>query len=138
MADPGSVGPVGTAIAGALTPAFLLAGVMTALRVLSERRNRSVDRVHAAHHGQETEWEIATLRLRARIALWAMLCCILSAVLVCALVALTFLALLYDLPLRAPVIALMLGAMALLSAGLLCFFAEALLARTDFPPPDHR
>jgi hypothetical protein len=132
--EPGSVGPVGAAIAGALTPAFLLAGVMTALRVLSERRNRSVDRVHAAHDGLEAEWDIARLRLRARLALAAMLFCILSALLVCALVAATFLGLLYDLPLRSAVVGLMLGAMGMLAAGLICFFAEALLAHTDFPP----
>lgn len=132
--EPGAVEPVGAAIAGALTPAFLLAGVMTALRVLSERRNRSVDRVHAAHDGVEAEWDIARLRLRARIALAAMLFCILSAVLVCALVAATFLGLLYDLPLRSAVVALMLGAMGTLAVGLICFFAEALLAHTDFPP----
>lgn len=132
--EAGSVVPVGTAIAGALTPAFLLAGVMTALRVLSERRNRSVDRVHAAHDGHEAACHIAPLRLRARIALWAMLFCILSAVLVCALVAVTFLGLLYGWPLRSAVVALMLGAMTMLAAGLLAFFAEALLARTDLPP----
>ena len=132
--EPGAVGPVGTAIAGALTPAFLLAGVMTALRVLSERRNRSVDRVHAAHDDPEYEWDVARLRLRARIALAAMLFCILSAVLVCALVAVTFLGLLYDLPLRSAVVVLMLGAMGSLATGLLCFFAEALLANTDLPP----
>jgi amino acid transporter len=132
--DTGSVVPVGTAIAGALTPAFLLAGVMTALRVLSERRNRSVDRIHAAHDGRESEWDIARLRLRARIALLSMLCCILSALLVCALVAATFVGLLYDLPLRPLVVALMLGAMAMLGAGLVAFFAEALLAHTDLPP----
>lgn len=108
---------------------------MTALRVLSERRNRSVDRVHAAHDGADSEWDIARLRLRARVALAAMLFCILSAVLVCALVALTFLGLLYDLPLRSAVVALMLGAMGTLAVGLICFFAEALLAHTDLPPP---
>lgn len=132
--DAGSVVPVGTAIAGALTPAFLLAGVMTALRVLSERRNRSVDRVHAAHDGRESEWDIARLRLRADIALAAIVFCILSAVLVCALVAVIFVALLYGLPLRIAVVGLMLGAMGALAAGLLCFLAEALLARTDLPP----
>ncbi|MGG5808985.1 DUF2721 domain-containing protein [Falsiroseomonas sp. CW058] len=136
--EAGSVVPVGTAIAGALTPAFLLAGVMTALRVLSERRNRLVDRVHAARGGRESEIDIARLRLRAGIALGAMLGCILSAILVCALVAATFLGLLYDLPLRSAVIALMLGAMVMLAAGLGCFFAEALLARTDLPPGDPR
>jgi uncharacterized BrkB/YihY/UPF0761 family membrane protein len=132
--DAGSVAPVGAAISGALTPAFLLAGVMTALRVLSERRNRVVDRVHAAHRGHEEEHDIATLRLRARFALLAMLGCILSALLVCALVATTFLGLLYEWPLRSAVVALMLGAMGVLAAGLLCFFVEALLARTDLPP----
>jgi hypothetical protein len=132
--DAGSVVPVETAIAGALTPAFLLAGVMTALRVLSERRNRSVDRVHAAHTARGSGPDIARLRLRARIALLAMLGCILSAVLVCALVATIFVGLLYELPLRMAVVSLMLGAMAVLAAGLLAFFAEALLAGTDLPP----
>jgi uncharacterized BrkB/YihY/UPF0761 family membrane protein len=136
--DAGSVAPVGAAISGALTPAFLLAGVMTALRVLSERRNRVVDRVHAAHRGHEEEHDIATLRLRARFALLAMLGCILSALLVCALVATTFLGLLYDWPLRSVVVGLMLGAMGVLAAGLLCFFAESLLARTDLPPKEPR
>jgi hypothetical protein len=50
------------------------------------------------------------------------------------LVAATFLGLLYDLPLRSAVVGLMLGAMGMLAAGLICFFAEALLAHTDFPP----
>jgi hypothetical protein len=132
--DPGSVDPVGTAIAGALTPAFLLAGVMTALRVLSERRNRSVDRVHAAHASGESGSDIAKLRQRAAITLLSMLCCILSAVLVCMLVTIIFVGLLYDLPLGGVVVALMIGAMAALVAGLLAFFLEALLARTDLPP----
>jgi uncharacterized BrkB/YihY/UPF0761 family membrane protein len=136
--EPGSVVPVGTAIAGALTPAFLLAGVMTALRVLSERRNRSVDRVHAAFHGHEPELDVARVRLRARLALLAMVFCILAAILVCALVAATFLALLYDLPLRSGLIALMLGAMGMLGAGLTSFLVEALLARTDLPPEQRR
>jgi hypothetical protein len=93
-----------------------------------------VDRVHAAHDGRESEWDIARLRLRARIALAAMLFCILSAVLVCTLVAVTFLGLLYGWPLRSAVVALMLGAMGMLAAGLICFLAEALLAHTDLPP----
>ncbi len=123
------------AIAGSLTPAFLLAGVMTALRVLSERRNRLVDRVHAAHATRASGPDIQRLRLRAGIALLAMLGCILSAILVCALVATSFLALILDWSLGPALAALMLGAMAMLGAGLLCFLAEAALARTDLPPP---
>lgn len=130
-----SVAAAGNAIAGSLTPAFLLAGVMTALRVLSERRNRLVDRVHAAHAARESGPNIALLRRRAGIALCAMLGCILAALLVCALVATTFLALIYDWALGPLLAALMLGTMAMLAAGLLCFLAEAALARTDLPPP---
>jgi hypothetical protein len=55
-------------------------------------------------------------------------------VLVCTLVAVTFLGLLYGWPLRSAVVALMLGAMGMLAAGLICFLAEALLAHTDLPP----
>ena len=128
-----SVIPV-TAMSGALTPAFLLAGVMTALRVLSERRNRSVDRVHEAHEGGEPGLDIARIRMRANLALTSMLFCILAAVLVCALVAVTFIALVYGLPLRSVVVALMLAAMGALGMGLLFFFLEALSARTDLPP----
>ncbi|NGM23505.1 DUF2721 domain-containing protein [Roseomonas stagni] len=131
-----SVAAAGQAIAGSLTPAFLLAGVMTALRVLSERRNRLVDRVHAAHAARESGPNIALLRRRASMALGAMLGCIMAALLVCALVAATFLALIYDWALGPVLAGLMLGTMAVLGAGLLCFLAEAALARTDLPPPN--
>ncbi len=132
--EPLSVATIGTAIAGSLTPAFLLAGVMTALRVLSERRNRSVDRVHAAHRAAESGDDIARLRRRADVALAAMIFCILAAMLVCALVAATFLGLVHDWPLGGLVMWLMLGAMGTLGVGLLCFLVEAALARTDLPP----
>ena len=52
----------------------------------------------------------------------------------CMLVATIFVGLLYDLPLGGVVVGLMIGAMATLVAGLLAFFLEALLARTDLPP----
>jgi divalent metal cation (Fe/Co/Zn/Cd) transporter len=132
--DTDPIAQVGHAIGGALTPAFLLAGMMTALRVLSERRNRVVDRVLAALKGQEDEHDVAQLRKRAGVALAAMAFCILASILVCALVAVVFLGLLFNWPLHDAAVALMLGAMLVLALGLLCFLIEATLARTDLPP----
>lgn len=132
--EPASVAEVQRAVAAAVTPAFLLAGVGALLNVLSQRRNRVVDRLHAEHAERHEAGRLAHLRLRARLALFAMQACILASILVCALVAVAFLGTLQDWPLGPLVTALTLGAMGLLGLGLLCFLAEAALARTDLPP----
>ncbi|MCX8132914.1 MAG: DUF2721 domain-containing protein [Roseococcus sp.] len=132
--EPASVAEVQRAVAAAVTPAFLLAGVGALLNVLSQRRNRVVDRLHAEHAERQEAGRLAHLRLRARLALVAMQACILASVLVCAPVAVAFLGALQDWPLGLVVTLLTLGAMGLLALGLLCFLAEATLARTDLPP----
>jgi hypothetical protein len=125
---------VGRAIAGALTPAFLLAGTAGMLNVMSQRRNRIVDRLLATREAGDPHDHLTALYTRARLALWAMMGCILASVLVALLVAVSFLAKLYDWAAGPVVTALMLGAMLSLAAGLLCFLAEAALARGDVPP----
>ena len=132
--EPTSVAEVQQAVAAALAPAFMLAGVGALLNVLSQRRNRVVDRLLAAHVQRHEAGRIAHLRLRARLSLLAMQACILAGTLVCLLVGFAFLGTLNDWPLGALVTALTLGAMGLLALGLLCFLAETTLARTDLPP----
>ena len=129
-----TVAEVERAIAGALTPAFLLAGIGGLLNVMSQRRNRIVDRLLEAHEAEAHPAAIASLRLRARLALLAMQACILSGVIVCALVVVAFIAQLYAWQAGPEVTALMVTAMATLALGLLAFLAEATLARTDLPP----
>ena len=129
-----TVAEVERAIAGALTPAFLLAGLGGLLTVMSQRRNRMVDRLLEAHEADAHPEVLASLRLRARIALVAMQACILSAVTVCALVVVAFVAQLYVWQAGPVVTVLMVAAMVALAAGLLAFLAEATLARTDLPP----
>ncbi|MBY0337496.1 MAG: DUF2721 domain-containing protein [Acetobacteraceae bacterium] len=126
---------MGRAIAGALTPAFLLAGTAGMLNVMSQRRNRIVDRLLATHDAGDPHDHLGALYARARLALWAMMGCILASILVALLVALSFVAKLHGWAAGPLVTVLMLGAMAALAAGLLCFLAEATLARGDVPPP---
>lgn len=126
---------MGRAVAGALTPAFLLAGTAGMLNVLSQRRNRIVDRLLHTHAAGDPHGHLAALHRRAQLSLWAMLGCILASVLVALLVAVTFLAELHGLELGRLVVALTLAAMASLAGGLACFLVEAALARGDVPPP---
>jgi hypothetical protein len=132
--DPASVEDVQRAINAALAPAFLLAGAGALLNVLSQRRNRVVDRLLDAHAQRREAGHIAALRRRAALSLLAMLACIGAAALVCTLVAVSFLATLYAFALGSLITAVMVGAMLLLALGLCCFAAEAALARTDLPP----
>ena len=130
-----SVAEVERAIAGALTPAFLLAGVAGLLNVLSQRRNRIVDRLLHAQAIDAKLDHLVNLRQRATLSLLSMQACILASVAVCTLVAVAFVAQLYAWRAGPAVTVLMLSAMSALVAGLLCFLAEATLARTDLPGP---
>lgn len=133
-ADLASVEEVGRAVAAALTPAFLLAGAAGMLNVLSQRRNRVVDRLLDQHEAGDPHGHLRPLYLRARFALAAMIGCILASLFVTFLVVVTFAAALYDWRAGPMVAALTLGAMVALAFGLCCFLAEAALARTDLPP----
>lgn len=102
---------------------------------MSQRRNRVVDRLQDQHAAGDPHGHVERLRHRARFSLLAMLGCILACVLVTALVAVMSVAMLHGWRTGPPITALMPGAMFPLGAGLLCFLAEAALARTDLPPP---
>ncbi len=72
---PASVEDVERAINAALAPAFLPAGAAALLNVLSQCRNRVVDRLGATHALKREAVHIAALHRRAGPALATGLCC---------------------------------------------------------------
>jgi hypothetical protein len=121
----------------AVAPVFLLAGIGGILNVIAGRLNRVVDRsrvlalLHPESSGEEHSRHVSELRvLHRRIALAsnAIFLCVASAVTVCILVTLLFLAELVRLNVVNIVAALFVLAMTLLAAGLVMFLIETRVA----------
>lgn len=141
MIDPVLHDPAVSAIAQqiqlAVAPVFLLAGVGAILNVLASRLARVVDRarsINAASSSldpverEEAELELRLLARRIKAANLAIICCTASALFVCVVVAVLFLAE----PTRAGaariIATLFIVAMGLLIAGLAFFLQEIRLA----------
>ncbi|MDQ8756093.1 DUF2721 domain-containing protein [Sphingosinicella sp. LHD-64] len=143
----------------AVAPVFLLAGVGAILNVLANRLARVVDRARRVSAAAESldpverDHALIELRLlarRIRAANLAIICCTASALLVCVVVAILFIAEPTQIAAARVIAALFILAMGLLIVGLLIFLQEVRLAmlslralsnwrlhgRLDEAPPD--
>jgi hypothetical protein len=121
----------------AVAPVFLLTAIATLINALNSRLGRIVDRgrvVKERLHSQDTgaaettDTEISHLQRRSRLVYHAIFCCVLSALLVCLVVAGAFLGALLGVDLARAVAALFIGAMFVMIAGLSLFLREVYLA----------
>lgn len=121
----------------AVAPVFLLAGIGGFMNVIAGRLNRVVDRarvlerLHPDSSGAEHDrhvWELRLLDRRITLASNAMFLCVASAVTVCVVVTLLFVAELASLNYGSSVAILFVLAMSLLAVGLALFLVETRVA----------
>ncbi len=133
MPEIGSIAYIAQTIQLAIAPVFLLAGIGSILNVLSGRLARAVDRarrlesLHADSEGDEHARYVMELRvLSRRISLVsdAVFLCVASAIMICGVVALMFIANLSHLNLADLLALMFILAMVLLVAGLVLFSIE--------------
>ncbi len=134
--DP-AVSAIASQIQLAVAPVFLLAGVGAILNVLASRLARVVDRarnLHAASASldpverEEAALELRLLARRIKAANLAIICCTASALFVCVVVAILFIAEPTRLGAARLIATLFIIAMGLLIAGLILFLQEIRLA----------
>ena len=137
MEDPDSVSAVAHVIQLSVAPVFLLAGIGSILNVLAHRLARVVDRARSieaelrgASDGDRTVLigQLKVLDRRMAVAHWAIGCCTASALAVCLVVAVLFLADMTDRGSARVVAGMFIGAMALFVAGLSLFLVEINIA----------
>jgi len=121
----------------AIAPVFLLAGIGSILNVLAGRLARSVDRwrrLEDQYEGLEGEAlreasaELHILDQRMTVINLAISCCTSSALFICLVVAILFVADLADFPFGRPIAWLFILAMLMLVVGLILFLYEVRLA----------
>jgi hypothetical protein len=133
----------------AIAPVFLLAGIGAILNVLAQRLARVVDRARALEQEFETleggqrdrtAAELVLLDRRMSVVNQAISACTASALFVCLVVGILFVADLADIDWGRPIAVLFIIAMVLLTAGLILFLYEIRLAarslrvRQDYLP----
>lgn len=127
------VSTVAATIQTAIAPVFLLAGIGSILNVLAGRLSRIIDRVrtlealHPASSGPEHDrhvWELRILDRRISVINAALVLCTSSAVAICAVVALLFIARIVNLHIGLAVALAFILAMVMLIAGLVLFLVE--------------
>lgn len=137
MILPPDVSAIAHQIQLAIAPVFLLAGIGAILNVVAGRLARTVDRsrflVNAQQSFDENERSLATIELslldrRILAANRAITCCTASALFVCLVVAILFIAAPGEAAFARTIAALFIVAMALLTAGLGFFLHEIHLA----------
>ncbi len=120
-----------------VAPVFLLAGIGGVLNVIAGRLNRVVDRsrhlerLYGETDGPEHDRHVGELRVldrRIQLASNSIFLCVASAVAVCALVTLLFVAEMARAEVGRWIAALFIVAMALLAAGLVLFLVETRVA----------
>lgn len=134
-------GPAVTDIAHTIqlvvAPIFLLAGIGSILNVMAGRLQRAVDRsrllatLHPASVGEEHErhvWELRLMDRRIKLVTLGIALSVCSAIAVCLVVALMFVASLAELRAGVPVAVLFVLAMLLLTIALILFVFEVRLA----------
>ena len=113
----------------AIAPAFLLSGVFALLTLLTNRLQRLAElRDEMRHDGTAPPAERRVLARRARLIYRAITCTIVTAVLLCVLVIAGFLEPLAGVTAGTHVAGLLVGAMAMLTAGICFFLAEVLVS----------
>ncbi|WP_066646840.1 MULTISPECIES: DUF2721 domain-containing protein [Sphingomonas] len=136
-----SLSPAVTTIAQTIqlsvSPVFLLAGLGAMLNVIAGRLGRVVDRARAleALHPRSTGpehdrhvWELRLLDRRMAVINAALFLCVASAILICCVVALLFVAELINLHIGTVLGVMFIAAMLLLIAGLVMFMIEVRLS----------
>lgn len=132
-----AVNAIAQTISASVSPVFLLAGLGAILNLIAGRLARVVDRaraleaLHPRSSGPEHDRHVRELRLldrRMAIINAALLLCVTSAIAICVVVALLFLAELADLRIGNVVALLFIVAMALLTLGLVFFLIEVRLS----------
>lgn len=120
-----------------VAPVFLLAGIGAILNMLAGRlarvvdRSRALERLHPQSTGPEHDrhvWELRMIDRRITIVSFALALCVSSAIMVCLVVALLFVAELAHLAIGTIVAVSFVLAMALLTAGLIAFLVETRIA----------
>ena len=121
----------------AIAPVFLLAGIAGILNVLASRLARIVDRGRSLERDfasfdegtrERASEELLIIIRRMRVVNWAITACTASALFVCLVVAILFVADLAQIPFARPIALLFIAAMGLLIVGLTLFLAEIRLA----------
>ena len=121
----------------AIAPVFLLAGIGGILNVLAQRLARVVDRGRSLQRDfasfdeatrERASLEIQIIVQRMRVVNWAITACTASALFVCLVVAILFVADLAQIAFARPIAVLFIAAMGLLIVGLTLFLAEIRLA----------
>ena len=121
----------------AIAPVFLLTGVATLLGVLSSRLGRTIDRGRVleallagadAERTQRTHEELAVLMRRAKIIYRAIALGVITALLICSVIASLFISAFTRVDVTLVVAALFIAAMAALITALLLFLREVFLA----------
>ncbi len=117
-----------------LTPAFLLAAIGAFVNVMNQRLTWIVERVHALENREESAIpdkdidQLPVLRARRKFAHVAINLCTAAALLICLVVALTFISAFVRPPMGTYVALCWIVAMGLVFAGLLSFLTETRLA----------
>jgi hypothetical protein len=117
----------------AIAPVFLLVGIGGLLNVMAGRLARIVDRVRALEldvltadeaRRRDEIGELAILARRLTVCHWAIALCTFSAMLVCVMVMVLFLASIGAMNFAVPVASLFIAVMAALTIGLILFLVE--------------
>ena len=137
MEEPDSISAVAHIIQLSVAPVFLLAGIGSILNVLASRLARVIDRARTIEaqlmecpHGERSPLivQLKVLDRRMALAHWAIACCTASALFVCLVVAVLFLADMTDRGSSRVVAGMFIAAMALIVAGLTLFLVEINIA----------
>ena len=131
----GNFDEIGTVIQMAVAPAFLLTGLGAILTVMGHRLARIVDRFRVLKEGTikktfETSDELNSLLLRAKWTHWAIALTTTSALFICLLIAMIFIATEVSFELDQYLTILFIVAMSSLVLGLLCFLREVSLSKS--------
>lgn len=128
----------------AVAPVFLLAGIAGILNVMAGRLQRVVDRsrllaaLHADSTGAEHQrhvWELRLIDRRIKVVSLAITLCVGSAIAICLVVAVLFIASLAELKAGVVVAVMFVLAMLLLTAGLTLFALEVRIAIRSITVP---
>jgi hypothetical protein len=130
----GNFDEIGTVIQMAVAPAFLLTGLGAILTVMGHRLARIVDRFRILKERSnkntlEISKELSSLLLRAKWTHWAIALTTTSALFICLLIAMIFIATEVSFELDQYLTILFIVAMSSLVVGLLCFLREVSLSK---------
>jgi len=131
----GNFAEIGAVIQMAVAPAFLLTGIGAILTVMGHRLARIVDRFRVLKEGTikktfETSDELNSLLLRAKWTHWAIALTTTSALFICLLIAMIFIATEVNFYLDQYLSILFIVAMSFLVLGFLCFLREVSLSKS--------